>query len=251
MRLVIILVSLAALGLGVVLGGMGPAYRFGLVDLGGAFGLIRQLTLPTLAAAGAGALVFLLSLWKARGLSLLALVATAVAGGAGYAPAKMKAMADANPFIHDITTDFENPPAIVAAAGLPRSNPPDYVGAEKVRETEKTVAEAQREAFPDIRAFNSDQPVLAVRLAVGEILDDMKMTILAETPAGADGEGVIIEAVHTSLWFGFKDDFIVRIAPIETGSRVDVRSKSRVGGSDLGANAARVRKFLAELDKAV
>ena len=48
----------------------------------------------------------------------------------------------------------------------------------------------------------------------------------------------------TSFWFGFKDDFIVRLTPVGKGmTRIDIRSKSRVGGSDLGANAARVREF--------
>ena len=50
-----------------------------------------------------------------------------------------------------------------------------------------------------------------------------------------------------STWFGFKDDIVVRVRPEGAGSRVDVRSMSRVGLSDLGANAARVRAFLARL----
>ncbi|MCZ6645634.1 MAG: DUF1499 domain-containing protein, partial [SAR324 cluster bacterium] len=49
------------------------------------------------------------------------------------------------------------------------------------------------------------------------------------------------------LWFGFKDDVVVRITPVKGGSRLDMRSVSRVGRSDVGANAARIRKFLAEL----
>jgi len=56
-----------------------------------------------------------------------------------------------------------------------------------------------------------------------------------------------IEATATTRWFGFKDDVIVRIRPEAAGSRVDVRSVSRVGRGDLGANAARVREFLAKL----
>ena len=56
-----------------------------------------------------------------------------------------------------------------------------------------------------------------------------------------------LEATATTPWFGFKDDVVVRLTPAGTGSRVDVRSKSRVGRSDLGANAKRIRAFLAEL----
>jgi len=56
-----------------------------------------------------------------------------------------------------------------------------------------------------------------------------------------------IEATETTFWFGFKDDVVIRIRPEGAGSRVDVRSKSRVGKSDLGANAARIRRFAAAL----
>jgi uncharacterized protein (DUF1499 family) len=245
---IVTLVSAIALGLAVVLGGLGPAYRVGVLDLGQAFGLMRTLALPTLIGAGVAALAFALALVKARGTAILALIAALAAGAAGYAPAKMKQLADANPFIHDITTDFDNPPAITAAAALPRKNPPDYVGAEMVRDTGKTVAEAQREAFPDIKPLVVAADVGAAAAAAKKVLAAMKMEVLAESVAV---EGATIEAVHTSLWYGFKDDFIVRIAPDGAGARIDVRSKSRVGGSDLGANAARVRKFLAALDAAL
>ena len=56
-----------------------------------------------------------------------------------------------------------------------------------------------------------------------------------------------IEATATTRWFGYKDDVVVRIRPEGNGSRVDVRSASRVGASDVGANAARVREFLGRL----
>jgi uncharacterized protein (DUF1499 family) len=57
-------------------------------------------------------------------------------------------------------------------------------------------------------------------------------------------EEIVIEATDTSFWFGFVDDFIVRIRPDDKKTRIDLRSKSRVGISDLGANAARMREFL-------
>ena len=64
----------------------------------------------------------------------------------------------------------------------------------------------------------------------------------------SDAAGGRIEATDTSMWFGFKDDVVVRVLPHPSGgSRVDVRSVSRVGGSDIGANAKRVRQFLAKL----
>ena len=56
-----------------------------------------------------------------------------------------------------------------------------------------------------------------------------------------------LEAIATSEWFGFQDDIVVRIRPEGTGSRIDIRSKSRVGESDLGVNARRIRDFIARL----
>ena len=57
------------------------------------------------------------------------------------------------------------------------------------------------------------------------------------------------EATETSAFFQFKDDVVLRVRPSETGERsiVDMRSVSRVGISDLGMNAKRVRAFLADL----
>ena len=249
MRRIVILISLTAFALAAILAGLGPAYRLELLDLGGAFGVMRKIAVPTLVGAGLAGVAFVVALFRARGLAGLALLATLAAGAAAYAPIRMKALAAPNPFIHAITTDFEAPPEIVAAAGLPRKNPPGYVGADKVRDTGKTVAEAQREAFPDIAPLEVGADSESAATAARKVLGAMKMEILADE-AVADGVRRI-EAVHTSLWYGFKDDFIVRLTAVADGTRIDVRSKSRVGGSDLGANAARVRKFLAAMDAAL
>jgi uncharacterized protein (DUF1499 family) len=56
-----------------------------------------------------------------------------------------------------------------------------------------------------------------------------------------------IEATDTTFWFGFTDDIVIRVSPRGGGSRVDIRSVSRVGISDVGTNAARIRKYLAAL----
>lgn len=263
MRIFIIIVSVAALALAAALAILGPGTRFGWWEYGTALGWMRDyLAAPVLVAASATALAFLLAVWKARALAPLALVAAIAAGAAGYVPLKMRQLVNENPFIHDITTDFENPPAIVAAAGEPRKNPVAYVGDEQapalingelVRETGVSVADAQRQAFPDIAPLVSPAPLESVRDAARSVLAEMNIRPIAEGPAsGESGSGWRIEAVATSFWFGFKDDFIVRMTPLADGGvRVDVRSKSRVGLSDLGANAGRVRTFLRKLDAAV
>ena len=56
-----------------------------------------------------------------------------------------------------------------------------------------------------------------------------------------------IEATATTFWFGFEDDVVVRIRPADGGSRVDVRSVSRVGRGDVGANARRIRAYVQHL----
>jgi uncharacterized protein (DUF1499 family) len=252
MRTIVGITSFAAIALALAMAALGPGTRIGLWDYGTAFGVMRQITLPTIVAAAAAAAALILALWRVRGLAWLALLALLGAGAAGYAPLQMRALAQANPFIHDVTTDFDDPPAILAAAEAPRKNPAAYAGADPVRNSAKTVAEAQLEAFPDIKPLIVAADLQATRVAARQAIEDMGMDILAEGPASAEiGSGWRIEAVATSLWFGFKDDFIVRLTPQEVGVRIDVRSKSRVGGSDLGANARRVRAFLARMDAAL
>jgi len=60
----------------------------------------------------------------------------------------------------------------------------------------------------------------------------------------ADKSLGIIEATETTAWFGFKDDVVVRIRTTGEESFLDVRSKSRVGKSDLGKNAERIHTLI-------
>jgi len=62
---------------------------------------------------------------------------------------------------------------------------------------------------------------------------------------GTESESAgMFEATDTTFWYGFKDDVVVRVTALEEGgSRIDARSVSRVGVSDLGANAARISRF--------
>jgi uncharacterized protein (DUF1499 family) len=78
---------------------------------------------------------------------------------------------------------------------------------------------------------------------------------LAERAARAMGWDIVavapddlrIEATDTTLLFGFKDDVVIRVTANGNGSRVDARSLSRIGGSDLGTNAKRIRSFMRQL----
>ena len=251
------LMGVLALGCALAIGLAGPGSRFGLWDWSFGLSLIRKVSSPEaipglplppiLLAAGlaiVGGVAAFVSKHARSGA--FAVVSALLAGAALMVPLKMKAAFEANPFIHEVTTDFENPPAIIAAASLPRKNPAEYRGADPVPQSTdgSTVAEAQKKAFPDIQPILVAVDLESARDDARAVIADMKMEILAEGPDGdQSGAGWRIEAVHTSTWFGFKDDFIVRLTPRDDGVQVDLRSKSRVGGSDLGANAARVRDF--------
>ena len=139
------------------------------------------------------------------------------------------------PPIHDITTDTEDPPGFVAAVVLNAPGRTDYEG--------PAVAEQQRAAYPDLGpAMLPVAPADAFERARASVRQ-MGWELVA-----ADSDALRIEATDRSFWFGFADDVVVRVAADgETGSRVDVRSLSRVGGGDLGVNARRVRAFVAAL----
>jgi uncharacterized protein (DUF1499 family) len=140
------------------------------------------------------------------------------------------------PPIHDITTDTANPPKFVAIVPLREKNwnSLEYGG--------PAVAKEQHNAYPDIvpllmaappeRTFNR---ALSVAKRMGWIIIEANK---------AEGR---IEAVASTLWFGFKDDIVIRIEKSDSESRVDIRSVSRVGVSDLGTNAKRIREFLREM----
>jgi len=140
------------------------------------------------------------------------------------------------PAIHDITTDTENPPRFVSTSPL-RKNAPntsEYGGPE--------IAAKQRAAYPDLTpAMLSTPPDKAFEQALAAA---RKMGWVIVDANASDGR---IEATDTTFWFGFKDDIVIRITPVDHGSRVDIRSVSRVGKSDVGMNARRIRKYLKEL----
>jgi len=246
LKIVIWLVSIAAIIAALAIVAAGPGTRFGLWNFGVGLGILQMAAIPVLALAAASLVMVMLAFWKARGLVPLAGLALLVAGGASLVPLQMKAAAEGNPFIHDITTDFDNPPQIIAAASAERMNPPEYLGSDPAPQGNGlTISAAQKTAFPDITplVLKGELGVIATRAS--SAIKSMGLEILPDS--GRDGAQTgqsMIEAVATSTWFGFKDDFVVRITGQEDGSvRVDIRSKSRVGVSDLGANAARVREF--------
>jgi uncharacterized protein (DUF1499 family) len=214
----------------------GPTVRIGLWDFRTGFQMLRWAAYLGIAAAVV-ALVTLFTPARRRVVGPLVL-ALLVGVGVAFVPWRWLQMARRLPPIHDITTDTEQPPEFVAVipmrAGAP--NPATYGGAE--------IAAAQREAYPDIRPlFLKVSPTVAFNRAQATAQRMHWDLVASDSAAGK------IEATATTPWFGFKDDVVVRITPASMGSRVDVRSVSRVGGSDVGTNARRIRKFLGEMQE--
>ncbi|HUP44937.1 MAG TPA: DUF1499 domain-containing protein [Thermoanaerobaculia bacterium] len=138
------------------------------------------------------------------------------------------------PSIHDIATDVEDPPQFRAALTVrgDRSNPaPPQIDPDVVRQ--------QRAAYPDLGSVLLRVPPEEALVRAADVARSLRWHVLSVNTA--DGT---VEATATTAWFGFRDDVVIRVRPAEGGSRVDVRSTSRVGRSDAGANAGRIRRFL-------
>ena len=168
---------------------------------------------------------------RRRGL-LLAAASLVVAVGLIAVPARPLTGTPAPP-IHDITTDTQDPPEFAAVLPL-RADAPnttEYGG--------EPVAAQQRDAYPDLQpAILNLPPHRAFDLALAAAHEMGWDLVAADATAGR------IEATDTTFWFGFKDDVVIRVRPAHGGSRVDVRSLSRVGVGDVGTNAKRIRAYL-------
>jgi uncharacterized protein (DUF1499 family) len=225
----------AALGLSLVAALLlliaGPGTRLGVWEYGSGFMLMRIAFYAAIAAGALALLLLLIPKTRAAGVMPLAL-ALLIGLGTAWVPYSGVKKARSLPFIHDISTDTVNPPAFVAILPLRADapNPPEYQGEE--------VASQQREGYPDIQTLTLAMPADQAFEKALELAGQMGWEIVA-----ADAATGRIEATDTTRWFGFKDDVVIRIENSADGSRMDIRSKSRVGRSDVGANAARIREF--------
>ncbi len=138
---------------------------------------------------------------------------------------------DAQAGIHNISTDIDNPPQFIAAVEQrgPDSNPLEYTS---------EIAAIQQKSFPEVGTISTNQTPLQAFENSLAIAESLGWKVYSQN----DDQGRI-EAVDTTFWFGFKDDIAIRITATNSGSKVDLRSVSRVGVSDLGANAKRIGTF--------
>jgi uncharacterized protein (DUF1499 family) len=170
----------------------------------------------------------------------MGLAGLAIAGVTAWVPYDLRMTANSVPRIHDITTDLADPPKFVRVATLrkPGDHPVAYDGPK--------TAEQQRKGYPDLAPLVLKAPREKVFAAAQTVFASMGLELV-----DADAAQGRIEATATSLLFGFKDDVVVRIAEDAGATKVDVRSKSRVGRNDFGMNAKRIRAFQAKLKAAV
>jgi uncharacterized protein (DUF1499 family) len=255
-RYVTFICAILALACALAIALAGPGAQLQLWGWADGFTIMRKVSTPIpvlgigispiiTAAVLAAAFGVLALVKKHKKLGVAAIVCAATAFAAVQVPMRISAAANSHPFIHDITTDFISPPPIIIGAAEERSNPAEYVGDEIAPKSDKTIKQAQQEAYPDVTTRRYSLPKDTVIASVNTALNAMDIRILA---SGDHDESYLIQGIHTSTWYGFIDDFIVRVSVDDQQVLVDVRSKSRVGTSDLGANAKRIRTLFQLLD---
>jgi uncharacterized protein (DUF1499 family) len=218
----------------------GPDYRMSWWSFGTGIVMIRWAASIALGAAVFGLIAALLAGYVgARSNVRTGLVALIAGLAVATPPVIMWSRVQQLPRIHDVTTDTDNPPAFVAVLPLRQDarNPVQYQAATAVE---------QRRGYPDLAAVVLPLPPAQAFARAESAARTMGWDIVAASP-----QDLRIEATDTSLMFGFKDDVVIRVAALADvgtpGSRIDVRSLSRVGGSDFGVNAKRIRAYLAKL----
>ena len=142
------------------------------------------------------------------------------------------------PVIHDISTDLVQVPPLTAAAQVRLAS--DH----GVQHLAAEVAQLQQSAYPQVVPLELSQAPLTVFNAAKDLMLANGWQLLAHNQQQLP---YTLEASHRSLLFAFTDDVVLRIQASAQGTRVDMRSMSRVGKSDMGANAQRIERFLADL----
>jgi hypothetical protein len=202
-----------------------------------------------LACAGLSILVGLIgaaAIWQsgARGMARILLAFLIDALLLAY-PAYLAVQYRRLPPIHDITTDPIDPPRFEALARLRSgdgANPAVYAGLYS--------AEQQRIAYPDIETVELELPVQRAYEITLQLVTKRKWLVIDERPPQPPRRIGRIEAVARTPIMGFREDVSIRVSPDDEDSRVDIRSASRYFESDLGSNAARVRKLMDDLNTA-
>jgi fatty-acyl-CoA synthase len=183
-----------------------------------------------------------------RALAVMWLVGVGAAGMAFSAISKARSV----PPIHDISTNPSQPlvfsAAVMTARGAssnPVLDPKDAtVPFDKTKLgpwSGRTLVDIQAEAYPTIK------PLILEGVKPADAYKKIQLATKAKgwTIVSQDPSTMRLEATAQSFWFGFKDDVVLSVSGVGNGAQVDMRSVSRVGVSDLGANAKRIEAMFA------
>lgn len=210
---------------------LGPLYRYGRIDLEMVMLGMRYGGLAGLAAILLGAITAVTGRPGEGRRGFVSGTLGVLLGIAGAAlPVQWLVLSRTLPPINDIATDTADPPALTTRRGAA----PEIVPYEGAR-----VAELQKYAYADLGSLQLPVSAAEAFARAERTAASMGWQIVQSDPRSGR-----IDAIARTLWFGFEDDVAIRIRPTAAGSRIDVRSRSRVGMSDLGANADRIRRFV-------
>lgn len=220
----------------------GLLVRSGRVEMTAALSVFGSGLLLALVALGLSVVAFaMIWLEGRRGLGLAArgfVLALAVLAWPGFLAAKSLLL----PALNDVTTDIEEPPSFSRSRAALEAR-----GGHVPGEVPKEVRRRQREAYPQVAPLNLDVTPEEAFDAVQRAARVMGWDVVdSARPGGRIGLGRLDAVDHTFL-LRFPDDITVRLRPRTEGTRVDVRSASRYGKHDFGANAARIQAFLEEV----
>jgi len=220
----------------------GPLFRIGVLP----YGVANTLLMLAGALALVSFVVLIVGLFTGAPRALLPIVSIVLAGALTVAIGLMVKRGWGAPSINEVTTDVNDPPdfseVVAARKASGATNPPEYVREVRDGEVAVIAGEAQRLAYPEIATARLKVKPDKAFEAADKAARAMGWEIVASVPS----EGRI-EATATDFYFGTKDDIAIRVRAERADSKVDVRSKSRIGASDHGSNAAHVRAYLAKL----
>lgn len=159
----------------------------------------------------------------------------------GY-PAYLAFEAARLPVLADVSTDTADPPRFSSAKAAVQARD-DYTPPAFSPEAR----EQQRSAYPDVEPIVVDlEADEAYQLVLKTAASRGWRVIDQRPPGGRSGVGHV-DFLDRTLVMGFNDDIAVRLKPLAGQTRIDVRSASRYGRHDFGANAKRIQQFAEEL----
>jgi len=214
--------------------------RSGLLEIGPAIATFGA-ALVFAAAAILLALASFIAIWRSGSSGLGRAIGGMLLGLMLLAyPAYLGLRASKLPEINDITTDLSNPPRFEVLSRLRPRGRVDYPAG---------LADQQRKAYPDVTPLQVELPVRAAYDVALKVINKRKWLVVDARPPATPRRAGGIEAGARTTIMGFRDDVVVRVTGLrDGGSRVDVRSASRYGLHDFGANARRIVALLADID---